>query len=69
QLAWLALLTYVFVAPEKWDLNVVWFYLVFFLSDIVKLAIFEIVYYNIRWDRNLTHEKFHFHKKKVAKSE
>lgn len=59
QLVWLGLLAFVIVGkgPGKWELNVVYFYLVFFLSDLVKLAVFETVYYKIEWAKNLTHEK------------
>ncbi|VEU70928.1 MATE family efflux transporter [Mycoplasmopsis glycophila] len=65
QLGWLALLSLVIVGPDRWSLNVVGYYFVFFLSDIVKMAIFELVYYNIKWDRNITHEHFSLRHKKA----
>ncbi|RIV16747.1 MATE family efflux transporter [Mycoplasmopsis gallopavonis] len=58
QILWLALLTYVFIGYFHWKLNVSQFYLIFFLSDIAKMAVFEIVYYSIKWARNITKEHY-----------
>ncbi len=52
QIAWLCLIAYVFNKNNQ--LPFPWAYFIFFLSDIPKMIVYEIVFYRINWLRNIT---------------
>lgn len=52
QIVWLVIICSVF--NKNNTLSFPWVYFIFFLSDVVKFVIYEIVYYKIDWVKNIT---------------
>ena len=55
QLAWLAIQAYVII-PQS-GMSFVWSYLIFFISDIPRGIVFEILYLKMDWAKNITKNK------------
>lgn len=53
QTLWIALINLQIV---KTGIAFPWAYSIFFLSDLIKIPVFEILYYKLEWARNITHE-------------
>lgn len=51
QTAWLTMIVILF---PRLNVSFAWSYFVFFLSDLVKFVVYEIVYHKVNWARNLT---------------
>lgn len=54
QIGWIALIN--FVIAKHTSIVFPWAYAIFFLSDLLKVPLFEILYRKIQWARNLTFE-------------
>lgn len=54
QTGWIILINFVII--QHWKIEFAWAYSVFFLSDLIKIPVFEILYNKIKWERNLTNE-------------
>ncbi|MDE6289416.1 MAG: hypothetical protein K2L64_01465, partial [Ureaplasma sp.] len=55
QIVWLVLIVKVFNSGTKLEFAIAYF--IFFLSDIVKFVLYEIVYSKINWVRNITNQE------------
>lgn len=54
QTAWLAFICF---GLSKLNVQFAWSYFIFYLSDIPKLIVYEVLYFKINWAKNITNEK------------
>lgn len=54
QTSWIVLINFIIIPNSHLDFP--WAYAIFFLSDFIKLIIYEILYYKLNWAKNVTSE-------------
>ena len=56
QIAWIAIINLVIIHDDFRPIAFPWAYAMFFISDLIKIPLFEILYYKLNWARNVTIE-------------
>ena len=56
QTGWIAIINLVIINGESQPIIFPWAYAIFFISDLIKIPLFEILYYKLNWARNVTIE-------------